>query len=369
MSGSSAGADCRTQTRRASANATQTARSDGEERWRGAMASSDGEQRWRAATARGEGPSSGPAPASLSAGEGEEHGDDLGAGPAAARTSPWWLLRLADAASGEQRPLDFGPALFGQRRHQGPEPRAMDDPDVIQIERTDRRHAIVRREGHPRIVRVAGTAMSSSRRSMTPSRVSKRTGLFLSGAAKVYQRTSPLRIERRCGRVRLGIRSRRHGPAEQEFGELHLLVARQLLRDRPEIDGREFLCGFSHVPGPAVPVCAPSLARSRPARCWNRDQPMNGQPPVDHPPPPAARCSRRSTTRRRQPPGAAAGRPPAAASSSAQPPVDHPPPPAARCSRRSTPRRRQPPDTAAGRPPAAASRPRTGGGRARSSRR
>jgi len=47
----------------------------------------------------------------------------------------------------------------------------------------------------PRIVRVAGTAMSSFRVSITASRVRSSTGRRLSGDANVYQRISPRRID------------------------------------------------------------------------------------------------------------------------------------------------------------------------------
>src|SRR6266496_2409847 len=49
----------------------------------------------------------------------------------------------------------------------------------------------------PRIVRVAGTTISSLSVSITVERVSSRTGRRLSGAANVYQRISP----RRTGRL------------------------------------------------------------------------------------------------------------------------------------------------------------------------
>jgi hypothetical protein len=135
---------------------------------------------------------------------------------------------------------------------------------VVEVERTLRGHSIRRGKHHlavePRIVRVAGTTMISLTASMIASRVSTKTGRRLSGAAKVYQRTSPRLTELLptlafpaqrilVGRELVRPRGKRSigrsiivtaaGNEQREAREAQLLVVRELGDQRQQILGRQ----------------------------------------------------------------------------------------------------------------------------------
>src|SRR4051812_26387131 len=113
----------------------------------------------------------------------------------------------------------------------------------------------------PRMVRVAGTTMISFNASMTSSRVRTSTGRRLSGAANMYHRISPRRIELvpalslpcqglflggdlapagRVGTIGLGIRTAALcGCAQRKLRQSDLLVVGKFLHERPEIFSRQ----------------------------------------------------------------------------------------------------------------------------------